>query len=84
MFISRNYETDPYNVLIDIETLDEFANQNNRYLRGYNIYDFLVNYESKSVFKIIEFYLKNKDLLLREMLYYDWLGYLWKRLMLVC
>lgn len=72
MFISRNYETDPYNLLIDIETLHKFAQENNRILQGQDICDFLVSFESKNVFETIQFYQKNKSLPLMEILYDDW------------
>lgn len=74
LLVSRNYETSPYNLLIDIETLYEFISENKRFVKGKDIYNFLVNYESKSIFEIIEFYQKVKDLPLMEMLYDDFEG----------
>lgn len=72
MFISRNYQTDPYNLLIDIETLHEFANQENRQLQGQDVYQFLVSFEDKSLKETIEFYNQGKNLPLMEILYDDW------------
>lgn len=72
MFISRYFETDPYNLLIDIETLYQFAKDNNRTLNGNFIYEFLCDFESKSVFEIIDFYKRSTRLSLMEILYNDW------------
>lgn len=72
MFISRNFQTDPYNLLIDIKTLQEFAKTENRTLKGQEIYDFLVSFEDKSLEEIIKFYEKGKTLPLMDILYDDW------------
>lgn len=72
MFISRNYETDPFNILIDINTLYNHAKENNRALQGLEIYEFLHNYESKTATEIIDFYNNTKNLPLKEILYDDW------------
>lgn len=70
--ISRNYETSPYNLMIDIETLYGFAKENNRNLKGMDIYEMLLNFEGMNVFQILEFYKKVKKLPLMDMLYDDW------------
>ena len=72
MFISRNFEKYQYNLLIDIETLYDFAKQNNISLKGNDIYEFLLSFEDKSVFEIIEFYESQKNRPLIEVLYDDW------------
>ena len=72
MFMSRNFETDPYNLLIDIETLYNFAIKNNINLKGSYIYEFLLSFEDKSVFEIIKFYESQKEKPLMDMLYDDW------------
>lgn len=72
MFISRYYETAPYNLLIDIETLYHFSKEHNRFLLGNSIYEILCNFESSDVFEIVTFYKKVKNLPLMELLYDDW------------
>lgn len=72
MFISRNYETDPYNLFIDIETLYEFATLNNKSLRGQCVYEVLLSYEDRTLEEIVSFYQKEKDFPLIEILYDDW------------
>lgn len=72
MFISRNYQTDPYNLLIDIETLHEFSTSHNIELLASPIYDLLTSFEERSSKEIIEFYNHAKTLPLMEMLYDDW------------
>lgn len=72
MFISRNFETAPYNLMIDIETLHEFAMKNDMELRGQFIYEFLTSFESKQVKEIIDIYNFSKTLPLMEILYDDW------------
>lgn len=72
MFISSHFETGPYNLMVDIETLYEFGRQNNRELRGKCIYDFLINFETKSIKEIIAFYQEFQNVPLKEMLYDDW------------
>lgn len=72
MYMSRNYQTDPYNLLIDIETLYEFAINNNRKLKGQKIYEFLISFESKTINEIINMYNFSKELPIMEILYDDW------------
>lgn len=72
MYISRNYQTDPYNLLIDIETLQEFATTENRQLQGQEIYNFLTSFEDKTINEIIDFYHQGKSLPLMDILYDDW------------
>lgn len=69
--VSINYATSPYNLLIDIKTLYEFANEKDKFIKGYDIYKFLVNYESKSIDEIVAFYQKTQNLPLMEILYDD-------------
>lgn len=72
LLISRYFETSPYNLLIDIQTLYEFAIRNHRKLEGNLIYDFLLHFENFDIFYIIKFYQKIKDLSLKDILYDDW------------
>lgn len=72
MYMSRNFETAPYNLMIDIETLYEFAIKNNIELQGGLIYEFLTSFESKSLKEIIDIYNFSKTLPLMEVLYDDW------------
>lgn len=72
LLISRYFETSPYNLLIDIRTLYEFAVKNHRKLEGDFIYEFLINFEKFDIFYIIDFYQKVKDLPLKDILYDDW------------
>lgn len=72
MFMSRNFETDPYNLLIDIETLYDFAVKNNKSLKGQSIYDFLISFESKEIEEIIDVYNFSKTMPLMDILYDDW------------
>ncbi|MDE5539585.1 MAG: hypothetical protein K2J20_03785 [Bacilli bacterium] len=72
MFISSHFETAPYNLMVDIETLFKFARENNRELRGSYIYDFLINFESKTLAEVIAFYHEFEHASLKEMLYDDW------------
>lgn len=72
MYISRNYQTDPFNLLIDIETLNEFADEENRHLQGKEIYNFLTSFEDKTLEEILDFYNKGKSLPLMDTLYDDW------------
>lgn len=72
MYMSRNFETDPYNLLIDIETLYSFAIKNNIQLKGMEIYKFLINFEKFTMEQIIEIYNKTKNINLKEILYDDW------------
>ena len=72
MYISRNFETAPYNLMIDIETLHKFAIKNNVELLGKNVYEFLNSYESKKTSEIINIYNASKTLPLMEILYDDW------------
>lgn len=72
LFISRTYETDPYNLMIDIETLYEFASTHNKKLHALPVYELLTSFESKSIEQLIVFYESSKKLPLMEMLYDDW------------
>ena len=72
MFLSRNYQTDPYNLLIDIDTLLEFSKPENILLEGQEIYEFIASFEDKTLEQIIEFYEKCKNQPLMETLYDDW------------
>lgn len=72
MYISRNFQTDPYNLLIDIKTLNNFAKENNIILEGQFIYDFLTSFENYSTEEILEFYNNSKKLPLMHILYDDW------------
>ncbi len=72
LLISRYFETSPYNLLIDIRTLYEFATKHKRKLEGDYIYEFLINFEKFDIFDIIDFYQKVKDLPLKDILYDDW------------
>lgn len=72
LLISRYFETSPYNLLIDIQTLYEFANRNHRKLEGKFIYEFLIHFEDFDIFYMIDFYQKIKDLPLKDILYDDW------------
>lgn len=72
MYMSRNFQTDPYNLLIDIETLYEFAVKNDIELQGQYIYEFLTHFESKQTKEIIDIYNYSKTLPLMEILYDDW------------
>lgn len=72
MFMSRNLETSPYNILVDINTLYNFACENNRTLKGFDIYKILMNFESMDIEEVIEYYKKTKNISLKEILYDDW------------
>ena len=72
MCISRNFQTDPYNLFVDIKTLVNFAKENKIELKGQPIYDFLTSFENYSIEEIIEFYNYCKTLSLSEILYDDW------------
>lgn len=72
MYMSRNFETDPYNLLIDIETLYSFAIKNNIQLKGMEVYKFLIHFESFTIGQIIDLYNKSKSINLKEILYDDW------------
>ena len=70
--ISRYFETSPYNLLIDIQTLCEFVLKNHRKLEGKSIYEFVLHFENFDISYILDFYWKIKDLLLKSILYDDW------------
>ncbi len=72
-FISRHYETDPYNLLIDIETLYAFAIRHSHDLKGRYIYEFLLHSEEYDLMTLLEFYEKAKSCPLKDMLYDDWM-----------
>lgn len=72
IYISRHFETYPDNLIIDIETLTKFAKENNRSLKGQIIYDFIENFEEKSIDEIIAFYNASKNINSKEILYDDW------------
>ncbi len=72
LLMSRCFETSPYNLLIDIKTLFQFARDNQRILQGDSIYEFLIHFEEFDVFYILDFYQKIKDLPLKDILYDDW------------
>ena len=74
MIVSRLFETEPYNLLIDIETLLRFAQEQHRELVGQEIYEFLVHLDSPlvSTSQLIDFYNKWKNAPLKEILYDDW------------
>ncbi len=72
MLISRNFKTDPTNLLIDITTLYKFAKEHDRKLKGEALYQVLLEYESKTPEEIIEIYNRCKDLPLQEVFYDDW------------
>lgn len=72
MFISSHFETSPHDLMIDIETLYEFASKNNRHLKGEYLYEFLINFENKTLSEIINFYQNFKSSSLKEILYDDW------------
>lgn len=72
MFISRNYQTDPYNLYIDLETLYHHSIKHNKQLQASSIYEVLINFEGKDINELVNFYNKGKELPLMEMLYDDW------------
>ena len=72
MFISRYFETSPYNLLIDIKTLYEFAREHYIKLNGDIVYEFLFAYENMSLEQIIDFYQNMKEVPIKEILYDDW------------
>ena len=74
MFISRFFEASPYNILLDIEVLYEFAKENNISLKGMEIYEFLMNYEDKTIFDAINFYkhFLNDNIDIKSIFYDDW------------
>ncbi len=72
MLMSRNFEASPYNLLVDIETMVEFAKDNNHELEGKEIYDFLINFEDKSLDEIVRMYEDIKEVPIKDMLYDDW------------
>lgn len=73
LWISRNFETDPHNLFIDIKTLYEFAIAHDRDLKGIYYYEFLMNFEDADLDTILEFYEKTKDIPLKSILYDDWM-----------
>lgn len=73
LFMSRHFETDPYNLMIDIETLYYFARSHGHGLLGYFIYEFLINFEQYSVDDILKFYEEAKNKNLKDILYDDWM-----------
>lgn len=73
LWMSRNFETDPHNLFIDIETLYEFAIAHDRDLKGFHFYEFLMNFEDADLETILEFYEKTKDIPLKSILYDDWM-----------
>lgn len=73
LFMSRYFETDPYNLMIDIETLYRFARSHGHGLHGYFIYEFLVNFEQYSTEDILKFYEEAKNKNLKDILYDDWM-----------
>ena len=72
MFISRNYQTDPYNLYIDLETLYEFSTKHNKQLQASLVYELLIKFEDKDINEIVNLYNQSKELPLMEMLYDDW------------
>ena len=72
IFISRHFETSPYNLMIDIETLYNFAKENNRELTGNAIYEFLIYFKNFNLTGIKNIYERTKDIPLMEILYDDW------------
>lgn len=70
--MSRHFETDPYNLLIDIDTLYQFAKKHSHELRGFYIYEFLLFFEDYDLEDILKIYESAKKLPLKEMLYDDW------------
>lgn len=71
-FMSRHFETDPYNLLIDIDTLYQFAKKHSNELKGFYIYEFLLFFEEYDLEDILKIYESAKKLPLKEMLYDDW------------
>lgn len=71
LLISRYYETSPYNLLIDIETLYIFVKERNITIKYFDIYDFIVHYENKKLSEIVQLYKEIKGLPLMDILYDD-------------
>lgn len=72
MIISCLFEAEPYELMIDVETLYDFAKRHNRQLKGQEIYEYLLDYDAHSVKDLLAFYDSIKLLPLKDILYDDW------------
>lgn len=74
LIMSYFFETSPFNLFKDINNMYEYARKTDSKLKGYKIYDFLINFESKSIGELQAFYEMCKNNSIKEILYDDYLN----------